>query len=55
MPKSSRVHHVKEAIQRENPKMPEGRAIAIAQGTTHQSYATGKPLPSKPAPKGGKR
>lgn len=50
-PVNSKVHKMKEAIMRENPNMPEGRAIAISQAKTHQSYATGKKLP----PKGGKK
>lgn len=51
MPKGTKVSNLKEAIMRDNPGMSVGRAIAIAQSRSHQSYATGKKLP----PKGGKK
>lgn len=50
MPKGTRVEKIYSAIVRETGD--KGKAARIAQAQTHQSLATGKPLPSKP--KGGK-
>jgi len=44
MPKGTRVHN---CVDRLKHKRGIGSAIAICQSSTHQGYASGKPLPNK--------
>lgn len=50
MPENSPVARMKKAIIRDDPNMPIGSAIAIAQKKTGLAYATGKPPMGKPSP-----
>lgn len=50
MPKGTRVHRCVDMLT--NKGMAKGKAIAVCQDNTNQSYATGRPLRKK---KRGKR